>query len=340
MRHVALLSILPFALLFACGARHATPSLSMDFQPGGVPLDVAGPDAEDVPGTREDVLPAEDRLVPPDEGQEAVGDDVPVRTDVPVGDNVPPACEENGIRGAACGLNGAGLKPQSCIGGQWVDGGPCQDPDACTDSDILAQPCGLNARGQKKDACANGQWVPGACVDPDVCKDGDATVAGCGKGNTGTQAQRCKNGKWVPEGACAQPGRWSCQNNACSPIYGDPACGDGACDPRGGESPTSCPADCDFGDTEGQGQPCNDAIDCAFFAWHAQGPGYWECAGFLRRTCNAVATTQYCGTPGYDYCYLDASAIETTQSCPQDCTPQYLNCGSDLECTYLDWPAP
>ena len=91
MRRVPLLPILPFALLFACGVRHATPSLSMDFQPGGVPLDVAGPDADDVPGTREDVPPAEDRLVPPDEGQEAVGDDVPVGTDVPVGDHVPPA---------------------------------------------------------------------------------------------------------------------------------------------------------------------------------------------------------------------------------------------------------
>ena len=329
MHRTSTLPLLTLALLLACGGNPALPSLSTDYRPGGLPTDVAGEMSEDVPEPRDGIVPTEDGVVVPDPGPDAV-----------VPDDVAPECESGGIRGTACGLNGNGLKPQSCVDGLWIDGGPCQDPDACTNGDVQKHPCGLNDRGLWVSTCVGGQWAPGVCQDPDVCKDGDAGVLGCGKNDAGTQAQWCKAGAWAPDGPCVQPGRWRCIDNVCTAQFGDAACGDGICSPRNGESPTSCPADCDMGTVDGQGQDCKDAVDCVFYKWTAKGPGYWECRGFMRRTCNAVVTDAYCGTSGYDYCYFDATGMETIQSCPQDCTPQYSNCGSDLECIYQEWPAP
>ncbi len=353
MRRFSILPLLSFAILLACEGTPNNPNLSTDFNPGGLTQDVTGEPTDDATGPRD--VPAETPADADaqDPGAEAMPADVPADaeipldvapidvapTDVPPDDSVAPECEEGGIRGVPCGLNGNGVQPQACTGGRWVDSGPCDDPDACTNGDRHELPCGLNGRGTTVDECVNGQWTIGECLDPDACVDGDSTVVACGKKDAGRQARQCQQGQWVDVGECIQPGRWRCIDNVCTPSLGDASCGNGTCAPRSGESPSSCPADCGaLPSIDGQGQPCQDAIDCAFYAWVANGPGYWECAGLFNRTCRAVVSGTYCDTDGWDYCYFDRSAIETDRSCPEDCVPEYLNCGSDLECIYQAWP--
>lgn len=346
MRTTILATLLP-ALLLACADAGTSPVFSTDFRPGGLSDVAPAPDgsATDEGGPREDVA------VPGDPGPLDVVAQDPATVDNPpppkdVGGQDAPAvdgtvgeCEDGAIRGVACGVNGKGLKPQSCAGGRWVDGGPCNDPDACKEGEVRSKPCGLNGRGTLESKCTGGAWVDGGCRDPDACKDGASEVAACGKDGTGKQARTCAAGAWK-DGPCVQPGRWRCQNGACTPAFGDPACGDGTCDWTRGESRTSCPADCDPGNVSGEGQDCESAMDCVPWAWPAPGPGYWECQGLFRGTCAVVETDVYCGTDGYDYCYLDPSAAESDASCPQDCGPGPLECQSDAECLFQAWPAP
>lgn len=353
------------ALLLACGG--GQPSLSNEWGPApsgdvaaglddtaagvdlgprddGVAVDL-GPGTD--PGTGEDLVPPADHPIGEtggDEGPDAFDEGGSDAADVVLPDEVdvtPPVCEGGTARNVACGLNGRGSLPQSCVEGAWQDAGPCQDPDACGDGTTQDSPCGLNGRGTRTDACVAGQWTVGPCQDPDACVDGAEQVGSCGKGGAGSQRQACAAGQWTGKGPCIQPGRWRCVQNECTPLFGDKSCGDGACDAQAGESPWSCPQDCAVYTTaKGQGQDCNNVLDCIFYPWPANGPGYWECAGFITTHCNAVQTTQYCGTQGYDYCYLTYGAAETPTSCPQDCASPGVNCGSDAECVFLPWPTP
>ncbi|MBM4397518.1 MAG: hypothetical protein FJ087_17760 [Deltaproteobacteria bacterium] len=135
-------------------------------------------------------------------------------------------------------------------------------------------------------------------------------------------------------------GRWRCEDGACTPQYGAPSCGNGNCQAVTGESAASCPADCDVSGTPGEGQPCDGAIDCAFYDWPIAGPGYWECAGpWWGRTCRAIADATYCGTGDWPWCYLDDRYVETSESCPADCLAD-LECEDEFDCLYLDWPQP
>ncbi|HPV22169.1 MAG TPA: hypothetical protein PK102_11100, partial [bacterium] len=75
--------------------------------------------------------------------------------------------------------------------------------------------------------------------------------------------------------------------------------------------------------------------------------GYWECEGFSDKKCKAVGTSTYCGTNGYDYCYVSTNLIESDGSCPSDCANKTLgqysggtSCSSKSDCVFVDWPNP
>ena len=258
---------------------------------------------------------------------------------MPEADVAPLDCEPGQTRSIACGMNGTGALTEGCAEGIWQDKGPCSDPDVCVNGNGQQQLCGLNGRGIRIDSCAGGQWQKGACNDPDVCKDGTSQTAPCAGGN-GNQGQSCVTGQWLVTAACTQPGRWTCKNNTCTPLFGASGCRDGQCEPMKGESNRSCPADCDFKGTPGQDQPCGNALDCAFYDWPAGVIGYWECAGWpWDRRCNVVEDGTYCGTQGQDYCYMDTQYLETPQSCPADCPGKSMDCGSGADCILHDWPA-
>lgn len=248
------------------------------------------------------------------------------------------ACEAGAVQTVPCGPTGQGLMQQTCVGGQWQDGS-CTDPSACVDGTERTQPCGLNGRGTATETCADGQWVPDPCQDPDVCTDGVRETTPCGEEGAGQQWRVCQSGAWVPEGACSRPGRWRCVKYTCTPSFGDAACGNGKCEAKTGESRTSCPADCNFDGQLGEDKPCKDAFDCVFYPWPKSGPGFWECAGLFNRKCHAYETKQFCGTDGMDYCHFELMRMETGESCPEDCVPGNVNCGSDGECIFKEWPA-
>src|SRR5690625_2317792 len=64
---------------------------------------------------------------------------------VPKGENTPPEnqeCTENDTRNVACGEDDAGVQPQVCQNGAWVDAGICDIPDdGCTDGGIRTATC-------------------------------------------------------------------------------------------------------------------------------------------------------------------------------------------------------
>jgi hypothetical protein len=281
------------------------------------------PDVAD-PGSGEDLAPDPG---PPDEGLPDPGPDV-----------VPPECEPGASRTVACGFNGNGTQAQGCANGKWHDQGPCDDPDACINGATQSFQCGLNGRGTREDLCTGGQWVPGTCSDPDACVDGTSQTVPCGP-DGGSKAQACVAGQWQDAGGCVTPpGRWDCQDNVCTQVPGAAGCGDGKCEPKKGESKQSCPGDCDFSGQAGEGKPCGDAYDCAFYNWPAGGVGYWDCAGWpWDRKCKAIHDKTYCGTEGQDYCYMTGQYLETDSSCPADCKKKFYNCGSDMECIFLEW---
>ena len=348
---------LPF-LLAACGSGDM-PTFSTDLAGFNVPDagdDVVPVGSEvgegEVPEAAGDVPLAQDPgpfevLTPidvaPEPGQPdaTTGDVTPIDdgNPGPEADIVAPDCLPGQVGSVACGLNGAGARTQGCAEGTWVDQGPCVDPDKCVNGNTQTHACGMNGRGTQVDGCTGGQLQPGACQDTDVCKDGDSQPVACPGGGGATKAQSCLTGQWTTVGTCSQPGRWTCQNNTCTPQFGAAGCGDGNCEPLKGESKTSCPADCDHGGTPGQGQPCSNALDCAGYDWPAGVIGYWECAGWLfGKTCNARKDKTFCGTPNQDYCYLDTLYLETPESCPSDCPAKSMNCGSAMECIQQDWP--
>ena len=105
----------------------------------------------------------------------------------------------------------------------------------------------------------------GACGD-DICDPvdgesglscpGDCVAGGCTFG-----VMDCFEVAWdaAVGTACPGDGHWSCDGatSACDRVCEDGSgpCGDGVCDPRGGESPDACPDDCaSYG--------CSAAADC------------------------------------------------------------------------------
>lgn len=300
-----------------------------------VVLDATGPDLGDGRDAQEPVDPGRDPGVDPgtDPG---LGDLGMIDPGVDPG---PPECDPGESRTVACGLNGRGEQRQVCVEGFWRDFDECIDPDECTDGEETSEPCGLNGRGSRTDSCIEGAWGAGECDDPDECIDGGARTVACGTKDLGQGDQACIEGAWGAQGGCRTPGRWQCVEDVCKPLFGASTCGNGDCEPKSGESPKTCPADCGgFAGTSGEGARCSDGFNCVFYDWPINGYGYWECAGVLAGRCRARADTRYCGTEGQDYCYFTQYVVESDQSCPLDCPGVSMACRGDYECIYHEWP--
>jgi len=88
-------------------------------------------------------------------------------------------CENEGeARDVSCGLNGRGLKRQTCENGIWVSM-QCVDPDICVDGNTKDDTCGV--LGTRTDECIEGKWVTGECVDEYENPDGEIPAASKGK---------------------------------------------------------------------------------------------------------------------------------------------------------------
>ena len=109
-------------------------------------------------------------------------------------------------------------------------------------------------------------------------------------------------------------GHWTCQRGLCVEECDDTGCGDGTCDATGGESETSCPADCDLPDCAGEYESIDNNECCpGLTAVDICRPGEYSC-----RDLPEVCT--YCGNGRCD-------PYETVYNCPGDCEP----------CTPRDW---
>jgi hypothetical protein len=138
------------------------------------------------------------------------------------------------------------------------------------------------------------------------------------------------------------PGHWECMlrpaATECVPVYETDTCGDGLCEPRGGESPQSCPDDC--GDLSRS--PCRDAFDCIFLDWPLSDSGFWTCdalGGAGGDECVPNQSMTYCGAPGYEWCAEEWG--ESPRSCPVDCATGSLGlCEVSMDCVFRAWPSP
>ena len=99
-------------------------------------------------------------------------------------------------------------------------------------------------------------------------------------------------------------GHWECIHGICSPECDMETCGDGVCDPWGGETATSCSADCN--------PVCQVPADCLGLSWLVDCLGHWGCEnGQCVEVCDFVG----CGDG-----QCDREGGESPQSCPDDCT--------------------
>ena len=217
-----------------------------------------------------------------------------------------------------------------------------------------------------------GHWecTAGYC-DP-VCDSAECQTAGDCENLT----LPCDHGHWICENGDCLPvceevcqsvadcldlpwnvkclGHWSCEEGLCVEVCDDVACGDGDCDPEGGESAASCAVDCL--------ESCQVAQDCEKLPWPLQCPGHWECqlgecvpvcdtqpeclvpsdcADHLwaiwcyghwaceHGQCIEVCDSEGCGD---DQCDLDGG--ETPDSCPLDCSAA---CQAPVDCVGLVW---
>ncbi len=115
----------------------------------------------------------------------------------------------------------------------------------------------------------------------------------------------------------ACPGFWTCTGGYCDGQCNPAGCGDGVCDGPGGESASSCAADCNA--------PCSAGVDCGGYAWTLTCGGHWDCpAGSCAPVCDATA----CGDGA-------CAAGETAMSCPLDCASP---CREPSDCLDRPWP--
>jgi len=204
-------------------------------------------------------------------------------------------CDMEACGDDQCDLEG-GETPDSCPLDCSAD---CQAPVDCV--------------GLVWDVRCVGHWAceQGECVE--VCDD-----VGCGNGicdvQGGESAQSCPLDCTQECRAAVDcldhewnifcQGHWECIQGICSPECDMETCGDGVCDPWGGETATSCSADCN--------PVCQVPADCLGLPWEVDCLGHWNCEnGQCVEVCDFVG----CGDG-----QCDREGGESPQSCPDDCS--------------------
>ena len=185
-----------------------------------------------------------------------------------------------------------------CLWQEWIV--DCVGDWDCIDFDCVENcddhQCGNGIcdalHGESMESCAYDCVAP-TCVEPSNCIGQD----------------------WTPY--CQ--GHWDCVEGECVPICDFETCGDGYCDPAGGESFFSCMDDCWLG--------CDADIDCIDYPWPVDCGGNWDCyEGFCVPNCDD-------DTCGDGFC--DRQAGESDESCPLDCFG--LTCEVDMDCLQYEW---
>lgn len=193
-----------------------------------------------------------------------------------------------------------------------VEGGETEGscPVDCTQTPECERP--RDCLDRSWDVDCTGHWACEQGVCREVCDD-----VGCGDGHCDTTGGESPAS--CPEdcsAACETPvdcleyewnvwcqGHWGCTGGQCHPVCEDQTCGDGICDPEGGETPVSCMVDC---------QPeCETPVDCLELTWAVDCVGHWGCE---QGTCLPVCDPETCGDGD-----CDPDLGESAGSCPLDC---------------------
>jgi hypothetical protein len=199
----------------------------------------------------------------------------------------------------------------------------CGDGECDPGSGETAASCALDCQAncQEPADCLGLDWDV-RCVGHWACEQGSCEEVcddvGCGDGNCDTQGgespQSCPQ-DCVQECRAAIDcldhewniwcqGHWDCVQGVCLAVCDMETCGDGVCDPQGGETPTSCGPDCN--------PACQVPADCLGLPWEVDCLGHWGCEdGQCVEVCDFVG----CGDGE-----CDREGGESPQSCPEDCS--------------------
>jgi hypothetical protein len=210
---------------------------------------------------------------------------------------------------ANCGedLDCQGLPWEELCVGHWEClGGACvpvcdQAPECAGHPDCLGKDWPLNdPRLDCTEATGHWECETGVCVA--YCNEECNTVSDC------------MLRAW-PE-VCA--GHWACELGRCRAVCDPAGCGDSACDPAGGETETSCPADCLLG--------CSTVQECLERDWPAPCQGAWTC---VDEACTPRCDYATCGDGT-----CDGAGGEDMGSCPVDCV---VGCRWQADCIDRPW---
>lgn len=218
----------------------------------------------------------------------------------------------------------------------------------CAARPVDPNPCGmdLNPTCDQRD-CTTDDDKEGRCVmGEDSCICEAKPEIQC------TDAIDCLGREWLVD--CV--GHWSCtKSRQCQEVCNYETCGDGTCDPVGGEDHHTCPRDCYLDPCVSQEAPkcepvgcklpgnhdsecgkdpdgnciclplygfCEEPEDCLKQRWPIRCHGSWEC---LKGVCDA-GCPKTCGDKVCD-------PGEDVHTCPEDCTrSKECDDGTELKC--------
>ncbi|MBN2497264.1 MAG: hypothetical protein JXR96_21910, partial [Deltaproteobacteria bacterium] len=198
--------------------------------------------------------------------------------------------------------------PIYCIGHWECREGQCVA--VCDDVPECAEPLDCLEREWMVDCVGHWGCEQGRCVE--VCEDrtcGDGICDPVGGESVGSCFIDCETECRAPidcidhEWLIFCQGHWECMGGTCSPICEFDTCGDGVCNPEGGESEWSCGVDCS--------RQCEAPADCLGLPWDVDCVGHWDC---VRGQCTEVCDFETCGDGT-----CDRLGGESPQSCPDDC---------------------
>jgi hypothetical protein len=201
--------------------------------------------------------------------------------------------------GAGCDYCWLGTAYENaCLPG-WNGDGTCDCGCQYSDTDCGTPPppipsCGNGAcEPASGEDCASCATDCGVCTPPPTgsCPSGDGLYCGSTVGLTGGTLYYCASGSYSVSEVCANGCHVSPPGTAdyCEPATPPPSapCGDGSCDGGGGETCSSCPADCGMCPPPPTGCPSGDGWYCGSSVG-LDGATLYYCAG------GSYSFDQYC----------------------------------------------
>jgi hypothetical protein len=242
-------------------------------------------------------------------------------------------CEQRCTAACEAAEQCAGLPWPAICTGQWE----CRDG-------VCGPRCDEGRCSYHED-CYSRVW-PADCVGGWLCSPTETCFVDCnftctdaaqcrGPLPTGCTAFACQGGACVPDcgpecvtaADCATQGwdlpcdgHFTCDGGSCGRACDYVTCGDATCDAAGGETGSSCPADCVTS--------CLRPVDCSDRRWTQLCRGHWTC---FAGACNQVCDAARCGN---GICERDIG--ESHEGCGSDCLSG--PCSVVADCFERAWP--